>query len=80
MIPVLHLNCTKIPFSRVHALLSDRNKYILIHLHRLKLNVCTCLCMSTYSTAGMSLCPYVYMHTESILAQVYLILNIVVSR
>lgn len=77
MIPVLHLNCTKIPFSRVHAVLSNRNKYILIHLPRLKLNVCTCPCMSAYGTAGMSPCLYVYTHTESILYE--LILNIVVS-
>lgn len=79
MIPVLHLNCTKIvPFSRVHAVLSDRNKYVLIHLHRWKLNTCTWLCVSARGTEA-HLGVRVSAHTPR--APSYeLILNSVVSQ
>lgn len=56
MIPILHLNGIKPPFSRVHAL-SDRNKYVLIHLHRLILNH-VYLSMSMY--ASVSVCTYAH--------------------
>lgn len=64
MIPVLHLNCTKIPFSRVHAVLSDRIKYILIYLHRLKLNTCMCLCVNIWYDGHVSVSVCVYAHRE----------------
>lgn len=64
MIPVLHLNCTKIPSSRVHAVLSDSNKYVLIHRHRWELNTCTDLCVPAHGTEACSVSVCLHPHPE----------------
>lgn len=60
----------------VHAVVSDRNEYILIHLNRLKLSVYLSVCQHNVQQAWLCVC--MQLHTQG--ASYYAILNIVVSH